>query len=476
MDSIDILIVNVPGTVRYAPLAAPALLKASVESHGFIAKTVDYNLDFWLQNHNKNIFPDLENFFINVNHTSEMRDIAKELVIDWVNDIKTYNPRFVGISVFTYQSRVSTELFCAEIRKQLPNTKIILGGQGIPDGGINGGTEWVSRQKSLNLFDYWVRSEGEDALIDILNDKYKDPMFYGFEQIKDLDSIPIPDYSDYQFDKYQQQQLLVTGSRGCVRHCSFCDIHTHWKKFVWRDGEKVAEEMIKQSQKYGINQFIFTDSLVNGNTRQFSRFVSALAEYNVSNPDQKIFWRGQFIIRRKQKYDDTIWELTGLSGADRLAIGIESGSEKVRKHLGKEFSNDDIDYVLDEMAKHNITSSFLMLVGYPTETESDFQDTIDMFERNKDHAGKEIANVTLGTTLAVLPNTPLYNNADDIGLVLDPRSENYWVNTNNPDLTFKERIRRRLHLDKLLPSLGYKLSEDRDVYSLMQMWNNYNEN
>ena len=476
MSNIDILIINVPGTLSKTPLAAPAILKASIQHSGFTCRTIDFNIKFFNDYRNDLLFNDIENFFLGYDSELTIADRANEIISSWINDIiKPLNPRFVGISVFTYQSRKAAEIFSKELRLICPATKIILGGQGIPDGGINGSSTWVDKLLNVGLADHWIRSEGEEAIINLLKGHDTNVKEVEFNQIVDLDSIPFPDYSDYNFNDYERKILLLTGSRGCVRHCTFCDIHTHWKKFTWRKGKNIADEMIAQAAKYKINQFQFSDSLVNGNLKEYRNFVTHLAEFNGSQ-NKKIQWRGQYIIRRKAADNEDLWELTARSGANELYIGIESGSDSVRKHLNKEFTNQDIDYALEMMEKYKLKCTFLMIIGYPTETEQDFQDTIELFSRNKKYANKVITRVSLGTTLSILPNTPLHNNADNLGLVLDNKHENFWTYTHNPSLTFKERLRRRMLADKLLQELGFTISNDHDVHSLMQMWDQYKKN
>lgn len=469
----DLIILNVPGTLTITPMAAPAILKSAVTKAGFTCKTVDFNQRFSTSFKNDNRQPELTNFFVHRNGNQETQDLAQAMVDEWVQEIVPLTPRFIGISVFTYQSRASTELFCFAIRKLLPDSKIILGGQGILDGGINGGKVWIDYLDKLKLFDHWVQSEGETAILEILNNRSgKEVLYFSQNQELDLDSLPYPNYDDYDFQLYQKKILPVTGSRGCVRSCTFCDIHTHWKKFVWRTGEKIAEEIIHQSLRYQIYKFNFTDSLVNGNQKEYRKMIKRLADHNTT-AQQPISWSGQFILRPKSNSDDEMWRLTGLSGGRMLSIGIESGSESVRRHIGKEFTNDDIDHAMKLMKKYNVTCQFLMLFGYPTETEKDFQDTLDLFRRCKDYAGSVITDIEFGSTLGILPNTPLETNKEELGIILDPTHENFWINTNNPTLDFKERLRRRFLAIKTAESLGYSLSEDNHRDLLINFWDLY---
>jgi radical SAM superfamily enzyme YgiQ (UPF0313 family) len=470
---LDLIILNVPGTTSVRPPAAAAILKSAVIKANFSCKTIDLNARFANQYRHHLNFDKLTGFFIGQYFDQLISDQAGELIMSWVEELISLKPRYIGISVFTYQTRKATELLCFFIRNLLPNTKIIIGGQGLLDGGINGARTWVDQLDNLNLLDHWVVSEGEQVILDILNNTAKKEVTASnFLQNERLDDLSLPDYSDYDFDLYEKKILPITGSRGCVRNCTFCDIHTHWKKFVWRSGKNIANEMITQSKKYNINNFEFTDSLVNGNQKEYKNMISTLAEYN-SKSDAPITWSGQFIIRSKSAADEYMWETTARSGAIDLFIGIESGSESVRYHLGKNFSNSDIDHAMSLMARYNLSCTFLMLFGYPTETEKDFQDTLDMFHRYKKYANTVIKNIEFGSTLGILPNTPLEIKKDELGLILDPEYENFWESTKNPTLTFKERIRRRIVASQTAETLGYKFNQDRHKELLMNFWQLY---
>lgn len=457
---LDIVIISVPGVMRKSPQAAPALLKASVEAGGFTCKTIDFNIRFYQE------FDDpgpLEVYFSTGMNTEE-EPRALKLVEKWAKEIVELNPKFIGISVFTYQNRVATKLLCNSIRR-LSNIKIILGGQGLSDGGILGATGFGKQMFDENLADFWIRSEGEVSLVELLKNNIEYPGINSdtFKQIDDLDSLPFPNYDDYALESYDKKSLPITGSRGCVRSCSFCDIHDHWK-YRYRDGGNVANEIIESSKKYNVYDFYFTDSLVNGNLKEFKKFINVLSEYN-KQTSKPIKWTSQFIVRAEKQNDDNFWQNIAESGGYELAIGVETGSDSVREHMNKKFTNEDLDYTMRMLKKFNITCVFLMIVGYPTETEEDFNKTLDMFVRYQEYAGEIITHVNIGTSLGILPGTPLHTNASEFNIELD-KYENNWVALDNPKLNFDERLNRIKILKNHLLELGYKMPYDSSGHML----------
>lgn len=456
---VDIVIINVPGTVAQPIHSAPALLKASLQSQGFTCKTLDFNIRLYHTVPAESI-TDFEGYFCS--ETNEhLADDAKKMCDNWADEIVEWKPKFVGISVFTYQNRVATRLFCQSLREKT-NAKIVLGGQGLTDGGILGPLGFAKELVAAGLADYYIKSEGERSLVELLkgNTTYNGINSDTFTQINDLDSLPIPDYSDYQFELYERKTLPVTASRGCVRACTFCDVHDHWK-YSYRKGSNVANEIITLSKLYGTVDFRFTDSLVNGNLKEFKIFCQIMAAHNNST-DNRIQWSGQYIVRAEQHLNEEYWSNLSASGGQKLAIGVETGSDRVRKHMNKNFTNQDLDYTMQMLDKYNITCVFLMLFGYPTETLVDFRETLNMFDRYKSLANRIIVDISFGSTLGILPNTPLYEQANDWHIELD-KYENNWFSLDNPELTIEERIRRRKYAAEYAKSLGYKFLDQTDT-------------
>lgn len=471
----DILIVTAPWTATRQPLQAPAALKACVEQHGFSCSTYDINFDFVrLEDSDPKKFELCKNYFgFGTIQDKNNFSVVEKFVDDTAQNLfSKYNPKFIAVSVFTYQCQNFSEMFANVIRKLKPNVKIIFGGQGLITQGIAPRENpWVERLKKANTIDHYIISEGEVALVNLLKEgKGPGVDSSDWEQQLDLNSIAWPDYSDYDLDKYEGNSLKITGSRGCVRKCSFCDIHKHWKKFVFRSGQSIAEEMFAQSEKHKKYDFRFSDSLVNGSMKAYRDFVQTVAKHNATAKN-KITWSGQFIVRGLKSMTEEDWKMTRDSGATNLLLGIESGSESVRDHMKKQFSNKDMDEFMEQAHANGVGVTFLMIIGYPTETHEDFLDTLRMFKKYRKYHNI-ITEVALGSTLAILPGTPLAEQyGDDITL---HGGENFWTYKHNKELTLRERIKRRIIAGEEIKKMGYKLDFDEGNIRLLHfLWEVY---
>ena len=84
-----------------------------------------------------------------------------------------------------------------------------------------------------------------------------------------------------------------------------------------------------------------------------------------------------------------------------------------------------------------------------------------------------ITNINIGSTLGILPGTPLYYHADEHNIELD-KYENNWVALDNPKLTLEERLSRRKKLKDHVIALGYYLKKD-STENMMEILENNKE-
>jgi radical SAM superfamily enzyme YgiQ (UPF0313 family) len=133
--------------------------------------------------------------------------------------------------------------------------------------------------------------------------------------------------------------------------------------------------------------------------------------------------------------------------------------------MDKKFTNEDIDYHLEHFQRTGMTVVFLMIVGYLTETLEDHEESIEMYKRwQKYVATGTIAGIDLNTSLMFFPGTPLSKMIDshevnfptvEFDATGNPRKNDMiWTSGLNPDLTFEERMRRRLEVNEM--ALKYK--------------------
>ena len=460
----------------YTPAGA-GLVKAAITKAGHECKIFDFNaeLDHSFINNKVELVP-IDNWFLNHNFYSEkIYEKILGLAEEWVDKIMEYDPTHVGISVFSYNSQRATILLSTILKKRRPEMQIFMGGAGLNTDN-NFGPYCMERK----IMDCWIRGEGELSVPAYLNDDMTHPGLNGIppKQIDKIDDLEFPDYSDYELSSYTNKKGLValpiTGSRGCVGACTFCDIASMWPKYKFRSGKSIATEIKTQVARYNAKAFRFTDSLINGSMKAFREMTYELSEFRMAmQPEDRFTWDSHFIVRSKKQMPPEDFEKMAQSGAGTMLIGVESGSPSVRDHMKKGYTDEDLHYSLTELFKNNIKVRFLMIIGYPTETENDFKQTLEFFDRYAEYGRQGLVEeVNLGLTLNLLPNTPLFDNAEQFGLETTKQHINDWICVQNPELDYRERLKRRITAQRYVENLGYKVFESKNyVRALSIAWN-----
>jgi radical SAM superfamily enzyme YgiQ (UPF0313 family) len=468
-ENIDIVFATVPYTDTDMPLMAPAILKSIASRAGHTSICIDLNLQTLKLVKKHPYVYELLNFFHDGITTANIEQEVYELHLSFAKNLLVHNPKIIGLSVFTYNCQVSAKYISYFIKKLSPSTKIILGGNGLMEN-LVGKSKFAIPLVDSGLIDFYIRGDGEHVLYEYLTnaDNISGINSSTWHQLsnEELTALPAPDYDDYDMNEYSVKLLPILGSRGCVRQCTFCDIHAHWTKFSYRSGQHVFNEMLDLSIRYGIYSFKFQDSLNNGNLKEYRQLMKLIADYNNScDPIKKFNWTSFFILRPKKDFTEEDWKLTAQGGAAVLLVGIETLSDYSRFHLGKKFTNDDIEFSLQMAKKYGIKMVLLFLIGYITETEDDIDYAVKWWEDHTEY--KDTIRVNLGSPLGILRETPLEKRFIELKLERVGPNDQDWVNPETGN-TPVNRVKWYNRLSATIARLGYTEVKPVDNHYIME--------
>jgi len=457
---VDVIVTTVPWTDSSIPLMAPAVLKPIVEHIGLTCLAVDFNAEIYNATQTHPGKHHLTNFFFHgVGHLT-VNDWLKDMFESAAYGMLSWKPKFIALSLFSYASKTSCEWLCYYIKKISPDTKIIIGGAGCLEQ-FTGPSTFADDMIRRGLVDHHVRGDGEHTFQQLLlgNTSYPgiDSVTWKILTNEELDQLPYPDYTDYDFGQYSKKMMGIQGSRGCVRTCTFCDYIANWEKFQWRTGASIFKEMKLQFDKFGIRSFKFQDALTNGNLKEFNNLIRLLAEYNQLNPRESFNWGGYYIFRNQSANDKEMWDIMAQSGAEFLSVGIENLNEDIRYAMGKKFTNESITFHLEQARRCGIKLDLLFLVGYINETQQHIDNAktwLDQHVRYQDNL-----LITWGGTLGIFPNTWLDKNKDRSGVIMIGNLPNAWI---NPDVGSTPVLRAKWvqELTEHSLQLGYDVKPD----------------
>lgn len=480
------VILSVPRFAALRPSAGPAIIKSILKSRGEDSKIFDINLDFhdtFSSKYGEKIYNSLDDYFFNdLNELStESHQVYTEYMHSWAQKCIVLNPKWLLISVFTWQGQKFTRDFLT-LWKNMSDIPVIIGGQGLikEEHGSFGSIPYFAHElKDAGLIAHWIRGEAETTIPAIVDGDFSVPGIDsdGYAIKSDLNTHPIMDFSDFDIKRYhsgyEKGVLPMETSRGCVRNCMFCDIPTMQGGFRYKKGEILFNEMLSYHKQYNVNDFFFHDALCNGSVRDFRIFNKKLVEYYEENnlPSRTLKYSSHYIVRSKEHMPEKDFQLMGSAGAECMVIGVESGSDKVRKDMRKGFTTEDLDYNMAMFSKYGITAYLLIIVGFPTETREHFEETLTMLKRYQPYvADGTIIGVNLGTTLTIEEGAPIYEEYASLKIIGinggRPQGPD-WMCTDNPKLTYKERIMRRIEAQEYATKLGYTFWKGDDQLKIL---------
>jgi radical SAM superfamily enzyme YgiQ (UPF0313 family) len=465
----DFVFVTVPWTASNLPLMAPAVLKPVIEKAGLTCLAVDLNVEVYRSVSKHPDYDKFLKFFFDDYLHNDIRDDVLEIFTSMAEQIVSWKPRYVGLSLLTYIGQHSAKWLGYMIKKLDPTIQIIVGGTGCLDTHFTGKSTYTTTLIDAGIFDHHIRGDAEHSLYEFLTGNHSYPGINSIEwkelEREDLVTLPIPDYSDYHLDLYNKKVLGIVGTRGCVRNCKFCDVIANWKNFRWRNGDHIFEEILYQRKRYNVSGFKFQDSLVNGNQKEYLNLITRLADYNIEHPNATIQWNGFFIFRDVTKNSEKEWELLKQSGCQRLMVGIENFNEHIRYEIGKKFSNASIDFHLKQAQKYKIRLVFMIITGYVTETRQDVDNTKIWLEEHVDYA--DVLTMQFGGTLGIFPNTYLEKNLGQYGAIMIGTQPQQWI---NPSIGSTPSVRATWakELIEYSKSLGYRTADNLDNHLLLE--------
>jgi hypothetical protein len=402
-----VVIAAVPFIDSHRALSAPAVLKASLKEHGIDSVALDLNADIVTKLHrhpDRQLFLD---FFYKQKIHQEVSDEIARMIDHCADQILYHNPTIVALSLFAGDCRVFCFWLSAAIRQRNKDVRIIIGGPGLLT--LNNGIfNFAETLKRLKLIDDYITGDGEVSIVKYVQGELDYPGINSttWKAIDNISLMPIPDFSDYRFHLYNEPAMPIIDSRGCVQNCEFCDVIEQWTKFQYKTADKIFSEMMEHIERYKIYRFELRSSVSNGNLREFKKLVKMIAEYNRGKfESEQINWEGSFIIRPASQHTEELWQDLKDSNAF-LFMGVESIVEKVRIDLGKNFKNEDLDYHLAMTQKYQIPVNLLLIAGYPTETDEDYEFSKQWF-RDRKHFSKNTVHLVQLTSTAILPGTQL---------------------------------------------------------------------
>ena len=335
--------------------------------------------------------------------------------------IRTKSPEIVGITTFTEArgNALRAVAIAKEINSQI---KTILGG-------VHATIMYQQIMENYPAVDIICRGESETTIVELfqaLNNSDDLRKVRGIvyrqdgeivvteerEKIKDLDTLPFPNYNDLDLKKYREvggswkgkPVASIITSRGCPFSCTYCSSHSVWGDWRHRSISNVLGEVEWLVSKYGYERVNIVDDIFTLNKARIEEFCQGIL-----NRGLRIEWRSQ---TRADCVSLELLELMREAGCQFLTFGVESGSPTILKNLNKRERIEDIVNAFAWCKKADIKATFNVIIGAPGETRATIEETRNLIKKTK-------PDYLSTANLRAYPGTALWKQAQDEGLCDD---------------------------------------------------------
>lgn len=297
--------------------------------------------------------------------------------------LRRLQPLIVGLTLMGDEAVVWSGKLTKELKKIMPKVHIVAGSY----------FSTLDPQKAFKLLpglDSIVQGEGEETLLELTLRVKKRQNWFSVkgvtylqngvtiinprrELIANLDLLPNP----IRYARENEiSKVSLEGSRGCFARCTFCSIAPHLDPqcSFWRgkNPQRIVEELIELRNQYPkINKYRFVDADFIGspctkNIKRVEEFADMAFAAGFSQKNTKIFFETQ--SKNVIKVPLKVWRKLKRAGVCHIFVGVESGSEKIKRYMRKPSSLETDMEAINILRKlgFSINYGFIMLTPCST--------------------------------------------------------------------------------------------------------------
>jgi anaerobic magnesium-protoporphyrin IX monomethyl ester cyclase len=166
---------------------------------------------------------------------------------------------------------------------------------------------------------------------------------------------------------------VVSSSRGCRQHCSFCSQRLFWKE-SWRavSAGRFVDQLFMVRDRYGVNVAMIADEIPSLDPVRWNRILELLIERDLGM-SLLLETRVDDILR-----DEALLPKYRQAGVEHIYVGVESVNQATLDLFRKDAKVEQGKRAIELINAHNIISETSFVMGMPDETTADMQRTIEL--------------------------------------------------------------------------------------------------
>lgn len=333
----------------------------------------------------------MANVLRNEGHEVEILDVNAERIEN--EEVCKRLEKYVSFDIIGIGGLITTYEYIKklvfEIRKIIPNAKIVLGGGVV--------TENPTLLLGKTPADIAVFGEGEITIKELAEGKeLKNILGICYKEngnivqnkprplIQDLDSLPFPAWDLIPMDIYikncsvagmfnKNTEMNVLSARGCPYNCRYC-----WHMFGvgsrYRSAENIIAEVNELKKKYNVEFILFSDETFAISKDRVVNFCKKYIESGVG-----LQWA---CFSRTNQVDKEMVDIMKKAGCRWVGYGIESGSQKILDNMNKRVTVEQAENAIRLTRNAGIYANTTFMFGYPGETLETIKETLNFCKRN----------------------------------------------------------------------------------------------
>ena len=265
--------------------------------------------------------------------------------------------------------------------------------------------EKVMQDKIKNSYNFVDIVFGTHTLHKLPQDIYE--ILDGQKRVRDILDIDGEVYENLPIKRDDKHSASVTIMYGCNNFCTYCIVpyvrgreRSRKPENILQEIEGLAKEGYKEVTLLGqnVNSYMRSEREKGEATSEIKSFAELLKAVNKIEGIERI----RFISPHPKDFTDDV--IQAIKECDKVCkiihLPLQSGSSNVLKRMNRKYTKEQYLELAEKIKREipNVEFSTDIIVGFPGETEEDFEDTLDVVRKiNYEQIFMFIYSIRVGT-------------------------------------------------------------------------------